>query len=367
MGGVGSGRPPSAESIINKSRSEQMKPMGENDVLHNLPNYSGVQRAALRIAPALSAGGGGNSFETIAVSGQSSVVAESSTDTLNLIAGSNMTITTDASTDSVTFASSGSGGTWGTITGTLSNQTDLQTALNAKANSLGSDDNYVTDAQLVVIGNTSGTNTGDQLVFKTVTVSGQNSVVADGITDTLTLVAGTGITLNGNATDDSIIITSSVTGNVTKVGTPSDDQVGVWTGDGTIEGTSGLTYSGTILTVSATANPVIKLTDTTAAKTWNVNVGTSASLFNFTSPNGANIIQFNNDSAGATIFNSNMKSSYSGATPFTVSNHNGTSVAYVNNSGQTFLKGLPTSAAGLASGALWVDLTGGLNYIKWVV
>ncbi len=53
---------------------------------------------------------------------------------------------------------------WGGITGTLSAQTDLQTALNGKANSLGSDDNYVTDAEKVVIGNTSGTNTGDNAV-----------------------------------------------------------------------------------------------------------------------------------------------------------------------------------------------------------
>lgn len=51
---------------------------------------------------------------------------------------------------------------WGSITGTLSAQTDLQTALNAKADALTADENYVSDAQLVVIGNTSGTNTGDQ-------------------------------------------------------------------------------------------------------------------------------------------------------------------------------------------------------------
>ena len=91
---------------------------------------------------------------------------------------------------------SGGGGStsWGAITGTLSSQTDLQTALDGKvdenaaitgatktkitydtkglvtsgadattadiADSL--DKRYVTDAQLVVIGNTSGTNTGDQ-------------------------------------------------------------------------------------------------------------------------------------------------------------------------------------------------------------
>jgi hypothetical protein len=57
------------------------------------------------------AGGGGstNSFETIAVAGQSNVVADSSTDTLTLAAGSGITITTNASTDTVTIAASGGG------------------------------------------------------------------------------------------------------------------------------------------------------------------------------------------------------------------------------------------------------------------
>ena len=87
-----------------------------------------------------------------------------------------------------------SGGAWGTITGTLSDQTDLQTALDGKVDenwaitgatktkitydakglvTSGADATtadiadstnrrYVTDAQLTVISNTSGTNTGDQ-------------------------------------------------------------------------------------------------------------------------------------------------------------------------------------------------------------
>lgn len=46
-------------------------------------------------------------FKTIAVSGQSDVVADSGTDTLTLAAGSNVTITTNASTDTVTIAASG--------------------------------------------------------------------------------------------------------------------------------------------------------------------------------------------------------------------------------------------------------------------
>jgi hypothetical protein len=51
---------------------------------------------------------------------------------------------------------------WGGITGTLADQTDLQSALDAKADDLGADDNYVTDAEKVKLSNLSGTNTGDQ-------------------------------------------------------------------------------------------------------------------------------------------------------------------------------------------------------------
>ncbi len=39
-------------------------------------------------------------------------------------------------------------------------------------------------------------------------------------------------------------------GDVSKVGTPVDNQVGVWTGDGTIEGTTGLTYDGSDLDIT---------------------------------------------------------------------------------------------------------------------
>ena len=63
-------------------------------------------------------GGGGsqNVFSTVAVDGQSNVVADATTDTLTLVAGDNMTITTDASGDSVTFASSGGSGGSGAST-----------------------------------------------------------------------------------------------------------------------------------------------------------------------------------------------------------------------------------------------------------
>ena len=72
-------------------------------------------------APAADATGGGggggsqNLFSTIAVAGQSDVVADATTDTLTLVAGSNMTITTNAGSDTITFASTGGGGGSGTV------------------------------------------------------------------------------------------------------------------------------------------------------------------------------------------------------------------------------------------------------------
>ena len=53
-----------------------------------------------------SGGGGSDSFNTLAVSGQSDVVADSGNDTLTLAAGTNLAITTNASTDTITFTPS---------------------------------------------------------------------------------------------------------------------------------------------------------------------------------------------------------------------------------------------------------------------
>lgn len=55
-------------------------------------------------------GGSQNVFSTIAVSGQNDVVADSVTDTLTFVAGTNVTITTDSNTDTITFNASGGGG-----------------------------------------------------------------------------------------------------------------------------------------------------------------------------------------------------------------------------------------------------------------
>ena len=51
-----------------------------------------------------------NAFSIISVAGQNNVAADLATDTLSIIAGTNVTITTDASGDSITINSSGGGG-----------------------------------------------------------------------------------------------------------------------------------------------------------------------------------------------------------------------------------------------------------------
>ena len=57
-----------------------------------------------------------NLFDKIAVSGQTTISADNTADTLTFVAGTNVTITTDATTDSLTINSTASGGG-----GTLSN------------------------------------------------------------------------------------------------------------------------------------------------------------------------------------------------------------------------------------------------------
>lgn len=79
----------------------------------------------------LSAGAGGgevnqNAFSTIAVAGQSAVVADQKTDTLTLVGGANVTLTTNAATDEITIAASGGGGNldYGLVTGSVTGTDD---------------------------------------------------------------------------------------------------------------------------------------------------------------------------------------------------------------------------------------------------
>ena len=92
-----------------------------------------------------------NVFQNLAVSGQSTIAADATTDTLNIAAGTGIQITTNAATDTLT----------------ITNTVTAQSAADA--------------------------------VFKTFAVSGQSNVIAASSTDTLTLQEGAGIAIT---TDD---------------------------------------------------------------------------------------------------------------------------------------------------------------------
>lgn len=49
-------------------------------------------------------------------------------------------------------------------------------------------------------------------------------------------------------------------GDVTKVGTPVDNQVGIWTGDGTIEGDADVTWNGSYFLIGTSGNPQVYFT-----------------------------------------------------------------------------------------------------------
>lgn len=83
------------------------------------------------------------------------------------------------------------------------------------------------------------------------------SDLIDGAGSTTSVEAGTNTTVTGTGTElDPYIISSPIEGDVFKVGTPVDDQVGVWTGNGTIEGDPNFTWDGQKLKVKVGVTPL---------------------------------------------------------------------------------------------------------------
>ena len=76
---------------------------------------------------------------------------------------------------------------------------------------------FVTAADLTTLGNLTGTNSGDQNLFSTIAVATQTDIVADTLSDTLTMVGGTGITITTNAATDELTITSTASGTTNLV------------------------------------------------------------------------------------------------------------------------------------------------------
>jgi len=128
-----------------------------------------------------------DSFKTIVVAGQSDVVADSPTDTLTFVAGSNMTIETTAGSDTITFISSG--GAAGATTAldnlaTVAINTSLISDTD-NTDDLGSADKGWKDTYtrtLKIDGSTSGT-----VTVQAAAVAGTNTITLPALTGTVSL------------------------------------------------------------------------------------------------------------------------------------------------------------------------------------
>ncbi len=152
-----------------------------------------------------------NVFKTIAVSGQTDVEADANSDTLTFVAGSNVTLTTDAVGDSITINSSQPTpqnlfqqvtGDTGSYIATLA--TDVLAIEGGTSISTSMSGNTLTVEY-------TGGQAGAQNDFGAFAVTGQTTVTADQLSDTLTLVAGTGIAITTDAPNDSVTISNSAT------------------------------------------------------------------------------------------------------------------------------------------------------------
>ena len=163
-----------------------------------------------------------NAFGNVKV-GSTTIAADGKTDTLELVAGSNVTLTPDGTNDKVTIAATDTNTTY-TLTQDASDGHKITlTPSSGNATTITIPDNNTTysDATTSVHGlmtasdktKLNGIQTGaevNQSAFSNVAV-GSTTIAADSKTDTLTLVAGSNITLTPDATNDKITITATDT------------------------------------------------------------------------------------------------------------------------------------------------------------
>lgn len=137
-------------------------------------------------------------FKTIAVAGQTDIVADSPIDTLTFVEGSNITITTDATTDTITIAASGGSSGVDSVVGTANRiSVDSTDPANPIVNIAGT---YVGQTSITTLG-----------------------TVTTGTLSTGAVIAGVTMTLGSDATGD--IYYRSAGGVLTRLGIGSSTNV----------------------------------------------------------------------------------------------------------------------------------------------
>lgn len=154
-----------------------------------------------------------NIFGSIAVSGQASVTPNSTSTALSLLSGGGITFTTNNTNKSITVTNSSPNVDQNIFANlAVSGQPTITTSSTNGTLTLvaGTNISITTDnANDTVTINSTGS-VGSQNLFSEIAVTGGGSnIVADSTTDTLTFTAGTGISINANPTTDTISITNT--------------------------------------------------------------------------------------------------------------------------------------------------------------
>jgi hypothetical protein len=319
--------------ILKKSSvSEKVPTTGDLDYGELALNYADGKlyyKTSTNTIEAFVAGAGGgsssDSFKNIAVAGQSTVVADSPTDTLTLVGGTGLSITTDSSTDTITLTNSspdqvvsltGSGSV--SISGTYPNftisGTDTNTTYSAGSglNQIGTifeHDNtssvttlsatsrtYVTGLTFDSFGHVTGYTTGSETVTDTNTtysISAETTTGgadlrltgSDTTTDNVSIIGGTNVTVTRTDANTITISANDTSVEWSEIQNKPDPTI---TLAGDLTGSVTLTdlANGT-LTATIAANSVELGTDTTGNYVATIASGTGISVSGSGSENAA--------------------------------------------------------------------------------
>ena len=309
-----------------------------------------------------------NIFKNVAVSGQSTIVADSNNDTLNIAAGNAMTLTTNASTDTLTISHTDTSSLSGTYGGNNNGIVieDITVDTNGHITAVGTRDldgrfdNYNNWSLFVDGVDKDNVTSGEKVDFvATAPLSVAHSISSGNVLtwthDNSGVTAGSyGQT---GAEDGQYIksITVNATGHITAVSSDDFDNrydnYGSWTArdhDGTsYTVTSGdvLQYKeGTGMDVNFTADDVLTFTNTDR--------GSSQAIFKNVAVSGQNTIVADNNNDTLTVVGGGAitVTTNSSTDTLTIAHSDTSSQASVNNSGRTYIQDVTLDAYGHVTG-----------------
>jgi hypothetical protein len=222
-------------------------------------------------------------FKNVAVSGQSTVVADSNNDTLTFEAGSNVTITTNASTDTITIASTDTNTTYDLTNTSISGGSSI----NLVPSSGGTDSINITGTtnEIEVTHSSGGIQIG---LPNDVVIAGNLTVVGTTTTNNVeTVSTSNGVIFEGNAADGNelTLLAGTLTGDRTVTLPDATGTIALTSdiGNGTLTVTAGTVMSGGgSFTANQSGNSSVTINHASVSRTNNTSTASPALGSTFT-------------------------------------------------------------------------------------